>query len=110
MLCLITSSFDNVIQKIFFSFLLKDLTQMDVPIGLTFPQYLKYHLDKNPPTYDDLIYWQLDDKPGTYFKVPWNHYSFGSENKMYTVSIKINSIFIKYKNSFFLMKEDFYCL
>ena len=53
--------------------------------GYSFPQYLKYHLDKQ--TYDDLVYCEIKSKPGVYFKVPWNHYSNESENKMYIVSI-----------------------
>ena len=54
---------------------------MEVPVGLTFPQYLKFHLENS--IYDGLEF--CENQPG-YFKVPWNHFSNDNENKMYTVS------------------------
>ena len=57
---------------------------MEVEPGLTFPQYLKFHLENS--TYDGLEYCVIENQPCSYFKVPWNHYSTDNENKMYTVS------------------------
>ena len=58
---------------------------MEVPDGLTFPQYLKHHLQNG--TYFGLEFCEIENQPaGSYFKVPWNHFSNDNEKKMYTVS------------------------